>query len=468
MTWTCRDLARLIDGAWLVEPRGDAQVTGASLDTRSLTPGQAFLAFTGAQTDGHRYLEQAAAAGASIALVEREVPRIAGLPTLRVESTERALVQWARAQRARLDAGAIIGVTGSVGKTTTTRLLHAALSTEHACSASIKSYNNRLGVSLTLLNAPDGLDELICEMGMNAPGEMAELVDIVRPTVGVVTAIGRAHIEALGSVEAIAREKGTMYASPALELAVGPSGTPLLEPHWPIAPRLLVGEHADADVRIVEVAESPAGVAFLLGDGSRFSIPLAGRHNAHNAALAVAVARARGLSDESIARGLASATPAEHRLMIRTAGPVTILDDAYNASPESMHAALDALLATACVGRRIAILGEMRELGAHSEAIHREIGERLVRERAIDRCVLLGPAMAAAARASGASGASRSLHLPDLDDASMDRACEGIEPGDVVLVKASRGVRLERVVDRLWERFGNTPAAATLGERSRT
>lgn len=462
MTWTCRDLARTIDGSWLVEPRGDHRITGASLDTRTLSRGQAFLAFTGTQTDGHRYLEQAAAAGASIALVEREVPRIEGLPTLRVESTERALVQWARAQRARLDAQAIIGVTGSVGKTTTTRLLHAALSAEHACCASIKSYNNRLGVSLTLLNAPDGLDELICEMGMNAAGEMGELVDIVRPTIGVVTAIGRAHIEALGSVEAIAREKGTMYASPALELAVGPSGTPLLEPHWPAAPRVLVGEHPVADVRVVEIAESPAGVSFTLGDGARFRIPLAGRHNALNAAIAVAVARARGLGDESIARGLASAAAAEHRLAIRSVGPITIIDDAYNASPESMHAALDALVAMPTVGRRIAILGEMRELGGHSEAIHREIGQRLARERTIDRCVLLGPAMAAAAEASG------SFHLPGLDDDAIARACAGVEPGDVVLVKASRGVRLERVVDRLCERFGAMPAVATLGESSRT
>ena len=467
--WSHDELATLLDGTWVVPPGANApSITGASLDTRSLRAGQAFFAFRGEQTDGHRYLPRASDAGASLAIVEAEPPSTPNLPTLRTASSERALVAWATAHRARLNRTRVVGVTGSVGKTTTTRLIDAALSTSRRGRASIKSYNNRLGVSLTVLNATSNLDYLVCEMGMNAAGEIAELAEIARPTIGVITAIGRAHIEALGSIEAIAREKAQVYRTLGRDdVAIGPAATPTLDPHWPAGVRrVLVGEHTDATVRISSIDASSDRVSFELADGARFIVPIAGGHNAHHAAIAVAVAREFGIDDDSIAEGLARVAPPEGRLTIRQVGSVTIIDDAYNASPESMYAAITTLCQHPTSGRRIAILGDMLELGAHSEAVHREIGKRLASETAIDRCVLIGTAMAHAADAMGSRAA---LRLADTEeDGAIERAVEHVAPGDVVLVKASRGLRLERVVDRLCTRFEAPGPVATLGGSAAT
>lgn len=436
-----------LGGAWLAAPR-PIPFRGVSLDSRTIRPGEVFLALKGERADGHDFIAAAARAGAPLGIVERELPLKTlpkGMGVLAVRDGRAALAALARAYRDdALDRVRIVAVTGSNGKTTTGRMIHAVLGTTLRGSAPTKSFNNSIGVPLTLLAAEPDHDYLVCELGSNHPGEIESLSALVRPHVGVITSIGRAHAGAFGSLEAIAREKLSIFAH--LQpwrgdgVRILPGDTPLLA-H--VRPATTFGVGDECTFRVENIAEDGPCIAFRITGGPDLLMGLIGRHNALNAAAAAAVGRAFAVPWEAIARGLGSVRPAEMRLQVRVVRGIDFLEDCYNANPDSMLAAIRTLRAMPARGRRIAILGDMLELGDASGALHAEIAEDLLREPP-DAIVLLGPAFAAAGEALASALPDRTTIIAD--PALAERAAAGLGRGDLVLVKGSRSMRMERVI----------------------
>ncbi len=457
--WDPVRIRAVLNGAWHARP-GPRPIEGASTDTRTLRPNQVFFALRGENYDAHDFLRTAALAGSPLLVIDDpDAPRRQSIPDgvgiLRVDDTLDALAQLAAAYRRTLDTVRVIAVTGSNGKTTTVRLIDAMLSAKLRGTASIKSYNNLIGVSLTVLAARPSDQYLVAEIGMNAPGEIAPLARIVDPDIALITCIGRAHIEALGSVESIAREKAVLlsYLRPN-GLAIAPIEEPLLDDFVrPIPNVILFGEDPHADLRLTDVAkaDSPDAISITVNDRARFTVPLLGRHNARNALAAIAVARRFGLSDEEIARGLGRVAPAESRLTRDVIAGVDVFDDAYNASPESTEAAIETFASlTPNARRRVLVLGDMLELGDAAEDAHLEIAERILDHFTPDFLVTVGAhALHIADRLSEATSPDRVMILSELDDASTRKIVQRLRPGDALLVKGSRRVGLERVVEAL-------------------
>jgi len=463
-------LAATMSGVWFDRPDADrvAAAEGVSTDTRTLEPGEIFVALRGPRHDGHAHLPEAARRGAVAAIVHDVEPPVGGatLPRLRVEDTGAALLALGAAWRRDVLAGVpIIGVTGSNGKTTTKAMMHAVLERRGRGSASPASYNNAIGVPLTLLGTPPHAAHLVAEVGMNAPGEIAPLARVLRPDHAVITSIGSAHLEALGSLEAIAAEKASLLEGwdPSRGSAILPADAPLLEPHVASIPReacRTFGLAEDADLRPTDVAIDATGTRFRLADapGRTWHVPLPGRHHALNACAAIAAGRIMGLPDEEIAAGLTTTpAPAGRTRLLRRPDGVIVLDDAYNANPTSMSASF-ALLADLVSTldppprRIVVVIGDMLELGTGSEAAHRDLAATLraaLARRPPDRLVCVGRATAATAaawREAGSPGAVE--HHPDAGEAVLDRIAAGLVAGDLVLVKGSRGLALERIFDR--------------------
>lgn len=458
--WSFDDIAQATGGRWVIAPRdGDKPPLGAAIDSRAVAPGMLFAAFEGEHADGHAYLSKAREAGAVLALVthaDRVDPGL-GIPVLAVENATSALESLARRWRAGLVGLRVIGVTGSNGKTTTSRMIHAA-----ACgpgglpgTRSAKSFNNELGVPITVLNARPGDRVLVCEIGMSTPGEIAARCSTARPDAAVITTVAEAHAGGFGgdALRAIAKEKASIAAGvPAGGVVVVPAGLPVLDEA--LAALTLSGEvvrvgDTDADVALGSVASDLDGVSFEV-DGAPFAVPVPGAHNATNAALAVVMARWLGVGDDAIRAGLASMSSAPMRLersVIPSDPPITLINDAYNANPGSVLAAIG-VLAASPGSRRVAVLGDMLELGDRSEAAHRSALEAC-RAAGIELVLTVGEAYA---DAGGIGERSK-------DDGAIERVCGRIEPGDVVLIKGSRGMRMERVAARLSERFGVTHSA---------
>jgi UDP-N-acetylmuramoyl-tripeptide--D-alanyl-D-alanine ligase len=456
--WSPENLRAVAGGAWLARP-GDGTIGGAGIDSRTIRPGQVFFAMPGERTDGRAFLAAVRAAGSPLAMVESDGPVPDGMGVLRVASVRVSLVRLAAAYRGHCARLRVVAVTGSCGKTTTVRLIDAVLRGRLRGSASPKSYNNDIGVPLTLLNVAPGDQYVVCEVGTSGPGEIERLARVCDPDIAVITSIGRAHLAGLGSVEGIACEKAQLVNQMREGgLGVIPSDAPALTPFLRGVPedRLIrIGQGPDADVRVTDVESGIDGTAFALNGRERYRIGLLGAHNAHNAACAAVVGRRLGVPEEEIAAGLAAARGPEMRLEARRVGPITIINDAYNANPESMAAALRTLAGLAG-GRRVAIIGDMLELGAQSEDEHEALGRWIERERPAALVVAVGP------RASRmAAGADE--RFASLDEASADRIAGLVEPGDIVLVKGSRGVALERVAGALEARFA--PAVREVGSR---
>jgi UDP-N-acetylmuramoyl-tripeptide--D-alanyl-D-alanine ligase len=468
--WSSENLRKVVGGSWLSLPAREA--SGLSTDTRTLAPGQVFLALAGDRFDGNEMVGDAAGKGSPVAIIDNSdkagAPP-AGMGVLRVGDTKRALLKLGAAYRKTLESTRVIAVAGSNGKTTTVRLIDAVLGAGAGLrgSCSQKSFNNHIGVPLTILAAKPGDQYLICEVGTNAPGEISLLAEVVQPDIAVITSIGREHLEKLGSLRGVAREEASVLEyvrsggagivnadSPDLMEAVrGEGGIALArrQAAGSVARLITFGESERADVRVVSVEQSFAGVRFALNDRAQFTLPLLGRHNAANAAAAVAVARRMSLGDRQIAAGLAAVRGPEMRLERVEVAGVRIVNDAYNANPDSMKAALDAFGELAKEGRRrIVVLGDMLELGEHSDASHREIGDRLARTTGLDLIVLVGNSMKLAAeRLGAASDEGRVVRVPELGDARAGEVAALLKPGDLVLLKGSRRMRLERLVAAL-------------------
>lgn len=449
-----------------------------STDTRTLIPGQVFLAIRGENFDGNTKVGEAVKKGASLAIIDNPAALPENIPdtfaVLHVSDSRRALAAIAAEYRSTiLAASCIIAVCGSNGKTTTVRMIDAALSQALRGRASPKSFNNDIGVPLTLLSATPEDQYIICEVGTNAPGEIANLGAIVRPDIAIITSIGHEHLEKLGSLAGVAREEASILEFLGLGSTAGRAGTRHGMPTYPKvaiingdaphlseaiahlrrrpATMLRFGINPAWDLSLAAISQSTTGVRFSLralnGHTEQFEIPLLGRHNALNGAAAVAVARLLGLTDRQIASGLMRVVNAEMRLEVHDIAGATIINDAYNANPDSMRTAMDTLAEVgAGAARRVLILGDMLELGAHSDSAHQDIVHAAADLPGLDLLILIGPAMLAAARTLGLSVRPEVVTMADLDDARAREAAELLRAGDCVILKGSRRMRLERIL----------------------
>lgn len=472
--WTLESLRAAAGGVWLARGAGDAPpaMQGVSIDSRTVRPGQVFIAIAGPNHDGHAFVELAVKGGCPLVIVERPTARLPdSVAVLKVESARQALVRLASAYRRSMPRLKVVGVTGSCGKTTTVRLIHAVLSQKLRGSAPLKSFNNDIGLPLTLLGAQPSDQYVVCELGTNAPGEIEYLARICQPDVGVITMIGHSHLEKLGSIEGVAAEKASMLSHLAASgLALLPSSAPMLSRYVPqdvLARSVWFGAEEEAELRASDVVSTERGVEFTINERVRFGVPLIGEHNAVNATAAIGVGRRLGLDDEAIRQGLLGVVPAEMRLGVQRLGAVTVLNDVYNANTESMQAALRALKAWHERGRRVAILGDMLELGAQTTEQHSALGQWIAHERPADLVILVGDHVQHTRDQAAASGSIEVLLLSD-EEGVWDAIAGHLRPGDVVLVKASRSSRLERAIVAIEQRFGANVVVAPLRQPTGT
>ena len=426
-------------------PRGGQPLTGVATDTRTVRPGDLFVALAGERFDAHDFLADAVAKGAA-GLVVADPARAAGLgvPVLVVRDTLVALGALARYRR-RAWGKRVVAVAGSNGKTSTKELLRAALASRLAVHASSGNFNNRVGVPLTLLALPDSADVAVVEMGTNLPGEIAMLRAIGEPDVAVVTSIGEEHLEGLGDLAGVLREESAIFDGTAL--VVAPASQPEIAAAARGRARHVLTAGLDAgDLRADRWGLDADGLGWLELDGVTVRPPLRGAHNLRNTMLALATARECGVPVADAARGIAAMPQPSMRMAWGPLGRATLINDAYNANPPSTIAALE-LLAGAGGGRqRVAVIGTMRELGEHAPRLHADIARRAV-ESSIDVIAGVGE-YAAPLRELAPADDPRVVTADDVDE--LWRLLEPrLAPDAVILLKASRGMRLERMVPHL-------------------
>ncbi len=446
MGWQLSEIRRAVGGV-LCGP--DRAIAGVSTDTRSIEPGQLFVALRGERFDGHDFLEQAIAAGAGALLVAVEERLPAGASVLVVADTRLALGRMAAAWRARFDIP-VIAVTGSNGKTTTKEMIAAILKAHfgEAVLATRGNLNNDIGLPLTLLGLNGGHRAAVIEMGMNHPGEIAYLAPLGAPTVAVITNAQRAHLEGMGDMNRVAREKGSILAG------LGAGGVAVVNADDAYAglwrrmagrhPLLTFGIERAADVQAVVRQQGLTTLLSLWTPVGQAELKLAvpGRHNARNALAAAAACLAAGIPLAAVVAGLEGFAGLKGRLQRRQgrAGAM-VLDDTYNANPDSVRAGIDVLAAT--VGRKVLVLGDMGEIGEASGQYHDEIGG-YAKSQGVDRLLAFGDASQQAVRNFG-EGAR---HFCDIEKliATVNKE---LGPETTVLVKGSRFMKMERVADAI-------------------
>ncbi len=472
---TADDLVAATGGVLL--RRSDRPIRGGAVDSRLVAGGMLFVALPGERTDGHRYLADAAIAGAAALLIGRLPDPAAGEPSLRdlgdltvvqVPDPLRALHAVAAAWRRRFSP-LVVGITGSIAKTSTKEAIGAVLARRFATLRTEGNQNNEIGLPLTVLRLGPEHEAAVLEMGMYVGGEIRELAAIGLPSIGVVTAVQPVHLSRIGSLAAIQDAKAELVealppaAAGGVAILNADDARVLAMRDRTRARVVTYGFAEDADVRAEDVRSGGlSGMRFRLiaaGAERRVAIPTLGRMAVHNALAATAAGLAADMTLDEILPGLAAGSTAPHRAEVIRVGDIVIVDDAYNASPGSMRAALDLL--AGLPGRRVAVLGEMRELGVTHEPGHREVG-RAASETADLLVVVDGrPGGPAAGITEGALAAGldpgRVIAVADAD-AALAALHERLEAGDVVLVKASRGVALERVVDGLVRALGGEDA----------
>jgi UDP-N-acetylmuramoyl-tripeptide--D-alanyl-D-alanine ligase len=425
-------------------------------DSRQVQPGDLFIAIAGDKFDGHDFIPQAAEKKVAAVLIERaKAPagRI-GCPVIAVGNTRRALGHLAAAYRNDFTLP-VIAVAGSNGKTTTKDLLASMLRERFTTLHSEASFNNDIGVPLTLLKLERATQAAVLEVGTNHPGELAPLLRMIQPRFGVITSIGREHLEFFDDLAGVAQEEGVLaeLLPPHGQLFI--NGDSEWTPHIArrsCAPVVRVGLDKENDWKARDIRLGKAGVAFQV-ESSRaqisgeFQINLLGRHQVMNALLGIAVSAELGLSSEQIRRGLVKCPPPKMRLQLVETHGVQVLDDCYNANADSMLAALQTLKDLPCTGRRLAVLGDMAELGAQATAAHREVG-RHVAKLGIQRLITVGEQARQTAAAAREDGMSDVREFADVESVVRTLGST-VQPGDLLLVKASRAAGLERIVAAL-------------------
>lgn len=431
----------------------DVDAGAVGTDTRTLGQGQTFVALRGERFDGHEFLDDAVARGAACLVVDRGVTlpgaaRSSPVAVVVVERTLDALADLARAARARVGCP-VIAVTGSCGKTTVKEMVGRILLGRLRGRTPPASFNNLVGVPLTLLDAEPQDEFVLCEFGSSAPGEIARLAGIARPTIGVVTLVAPAHLEGLGSIDGVAEEKA------ALVEAIPPDGVVILNADDPrvaaMAGRcrgrvVTVGLTWEADLQAGHLIQTDRGLYFTATGSAGFEIPVLGQHQAVLALAAAAVAREVGVSLDDSAAALRDFKPLPMRLAVEEAGDVILVNDAYNANPSSMQVALG-LLALWPDRRKVFFCGDMLELGAESRAAHEDLG-REVAKADVDRLICVGPESKATAEAAVAAGLAAEDVTTVADvDAAAKIVSKVVGGRDVVLVKGSRAMHMETVAE---------------------
>jgi UDP-N-acetylmuramoyl-tripeptide--D-alanyl-D-alanine ligase len=430
-----------------------ATVTTICTDSRTLKAGDLFLALSGEKFDGHTFVAEAARRGATGAVVARRPENLpADFVVIVVDDPLRALQQIAASYR-RSQAAQIVCITGSNGKTSTKDLATAVLRERFQVTRTEGNLNNHIGLPLSLLKLRAGDRIGIFEIGMNHAGEIAPLAALAQPDVAIITNIGVAHIEFLGSREAIAQEKGMLAE------ALPPSGTVILNADDEFTPSLAArtkadvlrcGLGADADIRATDLTQDFTGMKFRLhgfGHTVQAQLPVPGIHMVRNALLAVGTGHVFGMSLEECARGLANLQLTKGRLEQKVIRGIQVLDDTYNANPDSVKAALLTLSQMSTNGRRIAVLGRMGELGAESERGHRSVGQ-CASDLGLDCVITVGDAAAQIAEEAWRGGVAKVVKAASQDEA-VAALRSFVRAGDLVLVKGSRSAQMERIVEGL-------------------
>jgi UDP-N-acetylmuramoyl-tripeptide--D-alanyl-D-alanine ligase len=435
--------------------RSDRPIRGAAVDSRLVARGQVFVALPGERTDGHLHLEEAIERGAAALLITRQPadPEAFGdVTVVRVADALAALGATAAAWRLRFDP-LVVGVTGSIAKTSTKEAIAAVLGATWSTLKSEGNQNNEIGLPLTLLRLGPEHRAAVLEMGMYVGGEIADLASMARPSIGVVTAVQAVHLSRIGTIEAVEAAKGELLE------ALPPDGTAILNADDPIVTRMdrrtvaravRYGFAESADVQATDVRSAgTGGMRFRLRTpaGSReVTIPALGRLSVHNAAAGAAVGLAVGIDLDTIAEALGDGWSAPHRVELVALRGMTVIDDSYNASPGSVTAALELL--AALPGRHVAVLGEMLELGDAHESGHQAVGEAA--GGIADLLVVVGEdAGGIVAGALDAGMDSTRIHVASDVETALDILRPRLRDGDTVLVKASRGIGLDRLVDAL-------------------
>lgn len=427
--------------------REAVEYTHVSTDTRALQAGALFVALAGPNFDGHDFLDTAAGAGAWGAVVSRDVLAPDGMVLYRVDDTLTALGKLARYRRDHLSAR-VVGITGSSGKTSTKEFVKAALAGTLRVHATAANLNNRIGLPLTILAAPVDAQVVVVEMGTSEPGEIRALTGIARPDVGVVTTVSESHLDRLVDLDGVFREKLDLIRGlePGAVPLVGDTPEELPTRARTIRPDVRVaglGDTADPDFRPHRLTVDAGGRYGFHWQGTPVSLGVAGRHMAANAVLALAVARILDVPTEAAVRGVEGITGGAMRGEERTVGPLALVVDCYNANPQSTRAALDSLAGRAGRGARMAFLGSMLELGERSEALHAEVLEHAL-SLGLDLVVATG----AFARALPETDHPTLVREAD-PEAAYQQVLPALRRGGTLLLKASRGVRLERLLPRL-------------------
>jgi UDP-N-acetylmuramoyl-tripeptide--D-alanyl-D-alanine ligase len=451
--WIVGDIVEAVGGE-LSLGTFDTKIHGVSTDTRTLNKGDLFVALKGKRFDGHDFLVNAIGGGAAAVMVSDVA--VLGKPAvaaIKVDDTLSALQRFAQWHRLSFEIP-VIGVTGSCGKTTVKELIAAVLGTTFKVTRNPLSFNNEVGVPLSLLEISSETEVAVIEVGTNAPGEIRALCDIARPNRALLTNVGRAHLAGFGTVEAVAREKGAMVET------VGDRGTFYVNVDNPFCVKIAeafagkcvtYGTGESAAWRATDIGSKPdeAKSSFKVEPLGPFAVPLLGAHNVMNALAAVAVGADFGLSHDRIQEGLDGVETPPMRMRTVTKGSRVFLNDAYNANPESMRAAIDALVSWEGGGRKIAVLGDMLELGDASVSEHEELGRTAAR-KGVDLVLVLGQfAQNVAAGATGESMGSDAVTVCE-DHTEAARILASVSaPGDVILVKGSRAMAMEKVLEEV-------------------
>jgi UDP-N-acetylmuramoyl-tripeptide--D-alanyl-D-alanine ligase len=479
-TLTFQEVVAALEGQ-IDRPMPFGSVARVSIDSRKIRPGDLFVAIRGERFDGHLFVGEAFEAGAMAAVVRNDYEPAtpahngkragdgsADTILIRVEDTVRALGRLARYYRRSVIDGAVtvVAVTGSNGKTTTKSMIAHVLGGRWKGRAAIKSFNNAIGVPLTLLSTEPSDEFVVCEVGTNAPGEIAALARLIEPEVAVITGVAEVHLEGLGSLEGVAVEKLSLLGE------LRPDGCAVVNAdpeviRWSLRhdrqlrpiKKVTFGKWPQADLRLTDVRQIPGdasgrrtrlpGLSFTVNDRFVYRLKTPGVHNAFNALAAIGVARRFGMDHDEIAARLESFELPPMRLHDERLGELTLINDAYNANPSSVAAAVEVLLGTAAPGRRVFVMGDMRELGKLSEQRHRELAEH-IGQSGVDLVIAVGVYARLVSRtAKAASGDRIQTHGYASTALARRRLVSHLRPNDTVLVKGSRALELERLVEAI-------------------
>lgn len=447
------DIVKVVKGKILKGKIPFEKIAGVSIDSRTLRPGDLFIAVAGQRFDGHDFIPQAVNRGACAVIVSKEIAIQTNLPVIGVENTMKALGQIAWLYRRQFSIP-VIAITGSAGKTTTKEMLAAILEGSYRVLKNIKTENNQIGVSLTLLRLTKDHEVVILELGTNHPGEIRWLTEIAKPTIAVLTNVGASHLEGLKSPEGVFKEKFDLvrFMDPSGVVIFNKDDSYLktIEKKRISPKKISYSIKASSDVKISALKTSPGEIQFAV-EGNNFSIKTMAAHNAYNSLAAISCARLLKVKYEVIKKGLASFENCQGRQEIKDVAGVRIINDSYNSNPISLKSAIETLDLFKTNGRKILVCADMLELGSQSKLWHKRMG-KIISETTIHVVLTLGSQTVYLSEQINKNDKMFSIHCQSLEEICqhLKRLCKS---GDVVLIKGSRGMKMEQAVEFLEHNF---------------